>query len=106
MTGLELLKSPNTSVGEIADIVSAQCPPVVPTNCDCLSCRECWIAWLTTGEAPKEKGPSDKRTTQSEDEMHPNLRELYERHFRKEKLVQKEAEITLHRLRARSSREH
>lgn len=106
MTGLELLRSPNTSVDEIADIISAQCLPVVPANCDRLSCRECWVAWLTTGEAPKEKGPSDKQTTQGEDGMHHNLKELYERHFRKEKLVQKEAEITLHRLRVQSSREH
>ena len=34
---------------EIADIVSAQCPPVVPENCDAFSCRECWLAWLTPG---------------------------------------------------------
>lgn len=106
MNGLDLFRSPKTAADEIADIVSAQCPPVVPENCDAFSCRECWLAWLTTGEPPKEKGPSDKQTTQGEDGMHPNLKELYERHFRKEKLVQKEVEITLHRLRVQSSREH
>ena len=52
---------------EIADIVSAQCPPVVPENCDAFSCRECWLAWLTTGEPPKEKGPSDKQTAPGRD---------------------------------------
>lgn len=104
MTGLELLKSPNTSVGEIADIISAQCPPIVPANCDRFSCRACWLAWLTTGEAPKEKEPPDKQTAPGEEGMHPNLQELYEQHFRREKLVQEEAEITLHRLRARPSR--
>lgn len=62
MTGLELLKPPGTTAGEIADIISEHCPPVVPTECDRLSCRECWLAWLTTGEPPKAKGPSDKQT--------------------------------------------
>ena len=91
---------------EIADIVSAQCPPVVPENCDAFSCRECWLAWLTTGEPPKEKGPSDKQTAPDEEGMHPNLKELYEQHFRKEKRVQREAEVMFHRLHARPSREH
>lgn len=71
MTGLELLKAPNTTAGEIADIVSEHCPPVVPANCDCLSCRECWLAWLTTGNPPKEKGPSDERTTPREEDNTP-----------------------------------
>lgn len=62
MNGLDLFRSPKTAADEIADIVSAQCPPVVPENCDAFSCRECWLAWLTTGEPPKEKGPSDKQT--------------------------------------------
>lgn len=54
MNGLDLFRSPKTAADEIADIVSAQCPPVVPENCDAFSCRECWLAWLTTGEPPKE----------------------------------------------------
>ena len=70
MNGLDLLRSPKTTADEIADIVSAQCPPVVPENCDALSCRECWLAWLTTGEPPKEKGPSDKQTAPGEEGMH------------------------------------
>ena len=37
--------------------------PSPPEHCDKLSCRECWLAWLATGEPPKEKGPSSKRTT-------------------------------------------
>lgn len=83
MTGLELLKAPGTTAGEIADIISEHCPPVVPTNCDRLSCRECWLAWLTTGEPPKAKGPSDKQTAPEEDGMHPNLVE----HIRRRKMV-------------------
>lgn len=55
MTGLELFKTPGTTAGEIADIVSNPCPPVVPEVCDKFSCRECWLAWLATGNAPKEK---------------------------------------------------
>lgn len=87
MTGLELLKAPDTTAGEIADIVSEHCPPVVPANCDRLSCRECWLAWLTTGNPPKEKGPSDEQTAPDEEGLPPNLAELYARHFRKERII-------------------
>ena len=62
MTGLEIIKSLGTTAGEIADIISQPCPPVIPETCDRLSCRECWLAWLVTGEPPKEKGPSDEQT--------------------------------------------
>lgn len=54
MTGLELLKAPGTTAEEIADTIAEHCPPVVPTECDRLSCRECWLAWLVTGEPPQE----------------------------------------------------
>ena len=63
----------DTTADEIADIVSEHCPPVVPNGCDRLSCRTCWLAWLTTGEPPKEKGPSDARTAPGEEGLHPNL---------------------------------
>lgn len=79
MTGLELLKAPETTAGEIADIISAHCPLVVPNECDRLSCRECWLSWLTTGEPPKAKGPSDKQTAPGEEGMHPNLIEIFRR---------------------------
>lgn len=94
MNGLDLLRSPKTTADEIADIVSAQCPPVVPENCDAFSCRECWLAWLTTGEPPKEKGPSDKQTAPDEEGMHPNLAE----HLRKERRIWAETKIMLNRL--------
>lgn len=61
MTGLELLKAPEATAGEIADIISAPCPPVIPAHCDGVSCRACWLAWLT-GEPLKGKEPPDKRT--------------------------------------------
>ncbi len=83
MTGLEIIKAPGTSAGEIADIVSNPCPPVSPEVCDKFSCRECWLAWLTTGEPPKEKGASDKQTPPDEEGMHPNLVEMYARTRRK-----------------------
>ena len=104
MNGLDFLKSPEVTADKIADIISEQCPPVVPCDCDPFSCRECWLPWLTTVEPRHENGQSDRQKTPSEEGMHPNLRELYEQHFRKEKRVQKEAEITLHRLRAQSFR--
>lgn len=58
MTGLELLKAPETTASEIADIISAPCPPTIPAHCDGVSCRECWLTWLT-GEPIKEKEPPD-----------------------------------------------
>lgn len=61
MTGLELLKAPEATAGEIADIISAPCPPTIPAQCDGVSCRACWLAWLT-GEPLKEKEPPDERT--------------------------------------------
>lgn len=94
MTGLELLKAPSTTAGEIADIISGHCPPVVPTECDRLSCRECWLSWLTTGEPPKATGPSDKRTAPGEEGMHPNLAE----HLQREKRIQREARQILSHL--------
>lgn len=62
MTGLEIIKASTTTAGEIADIISNPCPPVIPETCDRLSCRECWLVWLVTGEPPEEKGPSDEQT--------------------------------------------
>ena len=87
MTGIEFLKAPDTTAGELADIISAPCPPVISSECDRLSCRECWLALLNTGEPPQKKKPSDKRTASDEDGLHPNLVELYTRHFRKEHMV-------------------
>lgn len=72
MTGMELLKRPDITAGEIADIISGQCPPVTPENCDDASCRDCWLAWLV-GEGTKEKGPPNQRTAPSEEGLHPNL---------------------------------
>ena len=54
MTGLEIIKASGTTAGEIADIISKPCPPIIPAECDKLSCRECWLVWLTTGEAACE----------------------------------------------------
>ena len=73
MTGLEIIKAPDTTVEQIADIIAEHCPPVAPKHCDKLSCRKCWLAWLTTGEPPKEKRPSDEQTAPDEEGLHPNL---------------------------------
>lgn len=83
MTGLELLKAPGTTAEEVADIISEHCPPVVPTECDRLACRECWLSRLATGEPPKEAGPSGKQTAPGEEGMHPNLVEMYGKAYRK-----------------------
>ena len=73
MTGLEIIRDTSTTAEQIADIIAEQCPPITPEHCDKLSCRECWLAWLATGEPPKEKGSSDKQTTPDEEGLHPNL---------------------------------
>lgn len=58
MTGLEILRNPEATAEEITGIVSAQCPPIAPAECDRVSCRECWLAWLATGEpSSKEETP-------------------------------------------------
>lgn len=62
MTGIEFLRAPGTTVEQIVDIIAEQCPPIAIAECDGLSCRKCWLAWLTMGEPPKETGPSDKQT--------------------------------------------
>ena len=62
MTGIEFLKAPDTTAGELADIISAPCPPVISSECDRLSCRECWLAWLNTGEPPQKRSrPTNER---------------------------------------------
>lgn len=60
MTGLELLKAPDTTAEEITDIIAEHCPPIVPAECDRLSCRKCWLSWLTTGEPPKSNAPENE----------------------------------------------
>ncbi len=89
MTGIELIKAPDTTAEEIADVVSKPCPPAVPETCDRVSCRACWLSWLTTGEPLKKKGPSDEQTAPDEDGLHPNLAEMYAEAHRK-------ALLTLH----------
>jgi len=56
-TGIEILKDPYTTAGEIADILANGHPPFCTGEVQCckVSCRECWLAWLTTGEPPKPK---------------------------------------------------
>lgn len=83
MTGLEIIRAPGTTAEQIADIIAEHCPPITPEHCDKLSCRECWLAWLATGEPPKEKGPSDKQTAPDEEGLHPNLVEMYAKAHRR-----------------------
>lgn len=94
MTGIELIKAPDSTAGELADIISKPCPPSGVAECDRHSCRECWLAWLVTGEPPKEKGSSDERTTPGEEGMHPNLEE----HLRNQQRVEHETQELLTRL--------
>lgn len=57
-TGLEILKAPDATAGEIADILGKGHPPFAAgekVDCSHVSCRECWLAWLTTGKPPIPK---------------------------------------------------
>jgi len=83
MTGLETLRNPAATAEQIADIVSQACPPITPKECDRVGCRECWLAWLATGELSQEKGPSDKQTTPDEEGLHPNLNPYFEMRARR-----------------------
>lgn len=65
MTGLELLKAPSTTAGEIADIISKSCPPELPVSCDDISCRDCWLAWLTGAGLPEKTEPPSEQATPS-----------------------------------------
>lgn len=56
MTGLEIIRDPGTTAEQITDIIAEHCPPITPEHCDKLSCRNCWLAWLTTGEPPRDYG--------------------------------------------------
>lgn len=58
MTGLEIIRAPGTTAEQIADIIAEHCPPVTPEHCDKLSCRECWLAWLATGESETPRSAS------------------------------------------------
>lgn len=54
----EMLKTPDASVEQLADIFWKGHPPFpsgVKADCSHITCRECWLAWLTTGEPPKKK---------------------------------------------------
>lgn len=58
--GLEIIKSLDTSAGEIACILGKGHPPFYDGGgvaCDKVTCEECWLAWLTTGRPPI---PSDR----------------------------------------------
>lgn len=41
MTGLEILKAPETTAEQVVDIIVEHCPPMVPDRCDGVSCRAC-----------------------------------------------------------------
>lgn len=88
MTGLEIIKAPGSTASEIADIISNPCPPTIPETCDRLSCRECWLGWLMTGEPPKEKGPSEERTTPDEEGLHPDFVRFLRQHKHLLKLLE------------------
>ena len=53
-TGLEILKAPGTTAGEIAAILSKGHPPFGEGEVQCalVDCKDCWLAWLPPGKVP------------------------------------------------------
>lgn len=55
--GIQIIKSPDATAGELAELLSGACPPFTSeceaVHCDKTNCCECWLAWLATGK-PKE----------------------------------------------------
>ena len=54
-TGLEIIKALDTTAGEIAEIISKGHPPFEEGGavaCDLVTCKQCWLEWLTTGKPP------------------------------------------------------
>lgn len=61
--GIELIKRPDITAGELADMLHGACPPFSTSCsvcCDHISCRECWLAWITTG-IPKNTVREEER---------------------------------------------
>lgn len=59
--GLQIVKSPYATAGELADLLSGSCPPFVESvavPCDETTCRNCWLAWLTSGR-PRNNGKEE-----------------------------------------------
>lgn len=58
--GIQIIKQPAITAGELADLLAGSCPPFCcedsTVHCDVTSCRDCWLAWLETGRPPKEGG--------------------------------------------------
>lgn len=63
MTGLELLRAPGTTAEQITDIIVEHCPPIIPAECDRLSCRKCWLAWMESKEPEKQFSSSNEAGT-------------------------------------------
>lgn len=54
--GLQIIKSPYATAGDLAELLSGSCPPFRGSgevDCRNVSCRDCWAAWLTTGKPAK-----------------------------------------------------
>lgn len=63
--GIEIIKQPDISAGELANLLSGHCPPYAKgvgfVHCDDHSCRACWLSWLTTGNKPPAKDSSGQK---------------------------------------------
>ena len=61
--GLQIIKSPYATAGELADLLSGACPPFRTSgevDCRNVHCRDCWASWLTTGKPPKFDGKEER----------------------------------------------
>lgn len=57
--GIQIIKQPDITADDLAGLLSGCCPPYQyseAVNCDDVSCRNCWRAWLETGRPPCKGG--------------------------------------------------
>lgn len=57
--GIQIVKRPDVTAGELAELLSGACPPFTsecePVHCHATNCRDCWLAWLATGKPANNK---------------------------------------------------
>lgn len=53
-TGLQILRDKNKTAEEIAELLAWACPPGgEKVDCDHITCKNCWLYWLQTGNVKK-----------------------------------------------------
>lgn len=61
--GIAIIKNPDATAEQLAGLLSGACPPFAEgagfVSCDETSCRDCWLAWLSTGKPRRTDGKEE-----------------------------------------------